>query len=491
MKSLHEVLEPVQKRLWFAAMIRGALRGFLVGIGIALAIAMIRMMAVPTMHWAIPAGVAIGGGAIGLLAGMFQWRDKQSAAQWVDEHYAMKDRSITSLQFTSLAKIDPVQQLQIAEAHDQLQRVNPADCVPLEASRSQLSWASGLSAATIAALLIGNWMMPTVEASAVLPLAQSQSMQLRETMMPELKELAKEQDDPKLEELVKELQEKLEEMDNESLDEADLLANLSEMEQSLAEAREALQLDMTDAMMKSLAAALKPSDMMKQAADAIEAEQYDEASEKLEAIDPSKIGDKERRAVADNLKKMLSKLQPGQKGELSESISELVEGLESKNESECKKCLSKLASSCKKQGDCKKIGECMSCQLNRLSQCKSQCRGQCPSNSVAKSDSSSQSAGMGVSGQPLGDQATKIDSLRQEAQLSGVQGDGPSETEIMQAPEGEQQAIRQYTEKYNKFKREAESVLDSEPLPMGHRETVRAYFEAIRPSSEVLSEIAE
>jgi rubrerythrin len=58
-------------------------------------------------------------------------------------------------------------------------------------------------------------------------------------------------------------------------------------------------------------------------------------------------------------------------------------------------------------------------------------------------------------------------------------------------PEGEQQAIRQYTAMYNKFKREAEAVLDSLPLPMGHRETVRAYFEAIRPSSEMLSEQAE
>jgi hypothetical protein len=29
-----------------------------------------------------------------------------------------------------------------------------------------------------------------------------------------------------------------------------------------------------------------------------------------------------------------------------------------------------------------------------------------------------------------------------------------------------------------------EEVLDSEPLPLGHRETVRTYFESIRPTSE-------
>ena len=54
----------------------------------------------------------------------------------------------------------------------------------------------------------------------------------------------------------------------------------------------------------------------------------------------------------------------------------------------------------------------------------------------------------------------------------------------MQAPEGEQDAIRQYAAKYDKFRREAEAVLSSEPLPMGHRETVRTYFQAIRPGND-------
>jgi hypothetical protein len=204
----------------------------------------------------------------------------------------------------------------------------------------------------------------------------------------------------------------------------------------------------------------------------------------MEAVDPSKLGDKQRRAVADNLKKMVAKLQPGQQGQLSDSITQLAEGLDSKNLSQCKACLSKLAAACKKQGQCKKIGQCMSCQLNRLAQCKCQCRSQCMSNNVAKSDSPSQSAGMGVSGKPLGDKSTEIQSTRQQEQLTGTQGEGPSETEILQAPEGQQQAARQYAARYNKFRREAEAVLNSEPLPMSHRETVRTYFEAIRPSYE-------
>ncbi|WP_068265013.1 hypothetical protein [Rubripirellula obstinata] len=58
-----------------------------------------------------------------------------------------------------------------------------------------------------------------------------------------------------------------------------------------------------------------------------------------------------------------------------------------------------------------------------------------------------------------------------------------SESEVLQALEGEQQAVRGYSKKYDDFKRQAEAVLESEPLPIGHRETVRRYFEAIRPDN--------
>ena len=488
---LHEILRPVQRRLWLASMIRGVSTGLLIGAILALWVAIARTAFLPSMHWAWPLSIVVAGGVVGWVTGMLGRFNEQSAARLIDQHYGLKDRSITSLQFDRERKIhsDPVRELQLAEADQQLHRVNPVECVPITAPR-HARWIAGLVIATTLLLIIGNRNVPTLEAKPILPLAQQQSVDLRETMLEDLEEMAEEQEDPELEALIEELSEKLDEMESDALDEADLLATLSEMEQSLAEARESLKLEMTDTMLKALAAAMKPSDAMNQAAKALEAEQYDEASEQLEAVDPSQMGDKQRRAVADNLKKMLSKLKPAQQGQLSNSISELAEGLDSKNMSQCKKCLSKLASECKQQGQRKKIGNCMSCQLNRLSQCKSECRGQCQSDSVAKSDSPSQKAGRGASGQPLGDQATKIDSVRNEEMLTGQQSEGPSETEILQAPEGEQNAVRQYQAKYNKFKREAEAVLNAEPLPMGHRETVRKYFEAIRPNNETEAEMA-
>jgi len=485
---IHEMLSSIRRRLWFASMIRGATFGLLLGLGGALVFAIVRIAAFPTMAWLWTPAIALTGVLAGVLFGATRRRSAESAARLVDARCGLKDGSITALQFLSESEADDLRKIQIDTTEQQLAQIDPVSCVPLEASSTHLRWAGALSSMTVLALLIGTWSAPTVEATTVLPLAQDQANELRETVLDDLEELADEQHDPEIEQLIEELEEKIQELDSETLDEADLLATLSEMEQSLAEARDALQLDMTDSLLKSLAEAIKPSDVMKEAAQAIDSEKYDAAGEQLASMDPSKMGDKQRRAVADNLKKMVAKLKPGQQGELSNTISQLAEGLESKKQGQCKKCLSKLASACKKQGQCKKIGQCMSCQLNRLAQCKSQCRGQCEGDKVARTNSPSQKAGRGASGNPFGDDATKLNSVRNEQQLDGIQGEGPSETELLEAPEGNQRVARQFAAKYNKFQREAEAVLNSEPLPMGHRETVRTYFEAIRPDSESLIE---
>ncbi|QDV83493.1 hypothetical protein [Stieleria magnilauensis] len=493
---IESLTHSVRKRLWLASVTQGVTSGLLIGTAAALVFALTRAILAPATHWGWALAISLLGGLIGLLIGATRIRSAQAAARLIDEHFDLKDRSITTLEFLSAAgetsdTHSTAKRLQIEEANTHLHRVDATQCVSIQPWNQPLRWAAGLAAVMFVVLALTSGGLNEVDANPVLALATEQSMALRETMLPELEELAKEHEDPEIEKLLEELREKVDEMESESIDENDLMASLSEMEQALAEAREAMQLEMTDATMQALAAAIKPSDQLQQAAKALESEDYEKASEELESVDPSKIGDKQRRAVADNLKKMVAKLSQGKNGQLSESISQLAEGLSNKNMKECKACLSKLASECKKQGQCKKIGQCMSCQLNRLSECKGQCRGQCQSNIAKKSNSPSTKAGIASSGQPLGDKATNLNSTRNEEQLTGVQGEGPSETEITQAPEGEQDAVRAYAGKYNDFRRQAEAVLDSEPLPMGVRETVRTYFEAIRPSSEEAAATAE
>ena len=54
---------------------------------------------------------------------------------------------------------------------------------------------------------------------------------------------------------------------------------------------------------------------------------------------------------------------------------------------------------------------------------------------------------------------------------------------ITHSPEGRQTAARSYREAYQKYRKMSEAVLDSEPIPLGHRQTIRRYFELIRPQN--------
>jgi hypothetical protein len=170
--------------------------------------------------------------------------------------------------------------------------------------------------------------------------------------------------------------------------------------------------------------------------------------------------------------------------QLGEATGELSEGLESENESQCKGGACKLAGVCKKQGLRRAIGQCLGCQLSLLAECKSNCQGNCAKNGgmgANKSDSPKLSWGLGASGKPLGEESTTLSSTLNRQEINGQHGDGPSEREITHSPEGRQEATRDYREKYAEYKRMSEAVLESEPLPLGHRQTIRRYFESIRP----------
>ena len=486
-KQIQDVLGSVSHQIRRGNTIHGATVGLAVGCAAAAVIAFIHLM-LPSVSFlwplvALTAG-AVGGAMIGFLTPV----PLAAAAHRVDEYYVLKDRAITALQF-SAQHGDPVRSMQVVDAAKHLRQVRPDDCVPIQPHRPSLASAAVFACLALALVLFAKFNSGDALASAPMPLAVDQASLLRETMLPEIEELV--QETPELEELDElndKLEELVEELEEEGIDEHDLMATLSEMELAIAVAHEAMKLEMAEAQLQSLAEAMKPSEAMQHAAAAMEEGEYDKASEKLEAIDPSKIGDKERRAVADNLKKFLAKLSPGQQGQLSDAAQILQAGLQEKNDSKCKDGMCKLASLCKKQGNCKKAGQCMACQLNRLAQCKSQCRGACNGGKCAAQTSSpSQKWGKGSSGNPKGD-ATDLASARQQEKLDSQFGEGPSVSEILQAPEGEQSAARQYASKYQKFRTQAEAVLDSEPLPIGHRVTVREYFESIRPNNDQASE---
>jgi hypothetical protein len=131
----------------------------------------------------------------------------------------------------------------------------------------------------------------------------------------------------------------------------------------------------------------------------------------------------------------------------------------------------------------KSIGQGLGVQLARLAESKGNST---KNGGLARNKQSrpSNSWGRGTASNPLfGDDATQIDSTRRQEQITGVAGKGPSEREVTHSPEGRETATRQAREVYNQYRKQAEDVLRSETLPLGHRQTIRQYFEAIRPEN--------
>jgi hypothetical protein len=127
--------------------------------------------------------------------------------------------------------------------------------------------------------------------------------------------------------------------------------------------------------------------------------------------------------------------------------------------------------------------------LTRSSLSLSECKGNCDKNNTAKirlrkkSDTPTSNWGMAISGNTDGDK-TKLDAARKREQIEGQMGEGDSETETTHMPEGRQTAARTYREQYQKYRRMTEAALNSEPIPLGHRQTIRRYFALIRPQGD-------
>jgi hypothetical protein len=90
---------------------------------------------------------------------------------------------------------------------------------------------------------------------------------------------------------------------------------------------------------------------------------------------------------------------------------------------------------------------------------------------------------MGTSGNVDGEK-TELGSARKQDVVKGQTGEGPSETETTHSPEGRQAASREYREAYQKYRKMTEAALNSEPIPLGHRQVIRRYFELIRPQGD-------
>jgi hypothetical protein len=483
-----ESLEPVRRRQLWLEIFRCSAIGLLVGALAAVVLAILRWQdgagAAPTALGAACLGCAP---LIGALIGVLRGRSIQLSAAAVDRCYGLKDRATTAIDFLRRGRPTPVHVLQVADAEQHLAAIDPRKVAPYRIPRVM---PYALAAAALALGLLLWPQSPRVHARPSEPLeAVLQAAIEAEESLEDLADTAKKENDPKLKDLVQKLNETIEEMKQPGVDTKEALAKLSEMQAAIAAQQAQFNVGLVDAQMQALGEAMASTQALEGAGQALEQGKYDMAAEQLEKAEP-KFDRKEAKTLKEKLAQAAKAMEDAGLSDLSTATTELSEAMEDADAAAgaCKK-LGNLARS---QGRRKKINDLLSLQCRNLGECK----GNCQKNSTAKlrlrqkSDKPKNTWGMATSGNTEGE-LTKLDSARQKEQVKGQMGEGASETETTHMPEGKQAAARAYREQYQKYRRMTEAALDTEPIPLGHRQTIRRYFELIRPQGEEADKAAE
>lgn len=158
---------------------------------------------------------------------------------------------------------------------------------------------------------------------------------------------------------------------------------------------------------------------------------------------------------------------------------------DSQCQSRCESCLSKCDSSLSNLSRClSKMGvkKRASSRLSKLCKACSQCQGglcKSQSNSLCQSpNAGGRNAGAG-SVESRRDPTDEALAAGSTERLSGIKGDGPSQTSIESADDGSGVSSRQATAKRREFRRSAESFVNREDIPASVRRGVKRYFESI------------
>ncbi|MCP4513447.1 MAG: hypothetical protein GY826_44405 [Fuerstiella sp.] len=185
---------------------------------------------------------------------------------------------------------------------------------------------------------------------------------------------------------------------------------------------------------------------------------------------------------------------------MSEQLSQLSEAVKNDDSKSTREVSQTLAKEIKRHSLAKKLRNMLSSKCDKLGACKKLCSADANSNGEGQGDgeglnlakgqsdktsnSPSKKAGAKSAGNTNGKQ-TQLESQRQMASLTGQMGEGgDSEFETTTSPEAQEQAQRRAREAFAKYQKMSEAVLESEPIPLGHRQTIRKYFELIRPDAD-------
>ncbi len=451
-----------------------------VGGAVSCAVGLARLAMPGSFSWTwIVAPVILGAGA-GVVYSFATKRSKRQAAFAIDQVCKLKDRTQTALQFIQAADVDPLRRLQVEDAERHAAAINPKQVVPIRRPRL---WALAISltAAAAALIFLSNPAKEVQASQQTNAVVEMQADRIDEELK-ELEQLLAEEKTPELEQVVEELKLLAEQLKQPDVDPKEALAKLSQAEATLQQIQKQLSDTQAAAELQEVGKALSLSEAMAAAGQALSKGELQKAAEQLEKLEMPELDRQTEKAITEKLANLNQGNQDGApKTKSQESAAQVSEGLSQGNRGKFSDGMKGLASEARKQGNRKKLSDLLRKQCQCLSECKSQCEGECR-NQAESIKKGGTKAGTAASGNQPGEKTSKFNA-KPKMDIKGQESNsGESEVETETGNEQQQEAVRAYREKAGQYEALNESVLELESIPLGHRQTIRKYFQMIRPS---------
>lgn len=509
MPTIEQVLRAVQRRIQYARMLRGAVWGALLGLPPALSVVYAQRssgIAAVLLGVVIIAAFAL----VAALIAVARPVSLTECARRIDRFYKMKDRTLSALQYCSARceySQQPLHRLLVQETQLQLRKVVPGECIT-----TSVSWYSKgtLALGGILICLIpatDSWRQAVAD-SATVATTDDLAAQLRSRMLPTLAALADRDDNPAVRKLMAQFEETLTLLQRPNQELADRLETLSRLEQAIEQAgEETLDRQHTETW-QQLATAMNDIDALRETMTAIQRQNYAEVAEALEQVDFDRLSQRQKNSLAERLDELdpnattdakptdpaASDL-PGQPADplpsrrtqedlqdrLNDATRDLADALRQNDSPTASSAAREMAEAARQLADDQQMQQHLMSQLENIARAKSQTRGQQPGDSDNLSDSPSDSWGDGTAGDPDQGPESRLAVDGQELQLDSHVGDVTGQMTRMDDLPQSQRGERPLMSVAVEFEKQLEAALQDENLPRAHRQSLRNYFQQIRP----------
>ncbi len=492
MHPIEKTIRHFQHRHRLQSIWTGLSTGLLVGGMLGTLLSVLRLaLHIPSL-W-IGTIVAVCGPPIaGLIWGILRAPSVLETARRVDRIAQLKDRLQSAMQFLHLKSRSGAQQLAIEDAEQKLGGLRAEDVAPITVPRT---WPSALISAVLAMALMILAVAPASSGAtpAANPAVQAQADELQKSL-DELKEVQSQSVDPEFDQMLQEMNRQVSLLRDEPLNPREAMATLSEMDAMLRDMQKQLKAASTEASLKEVGEALELAEATSQAGEAMKQGDLKKAADELRKADLPQLDRKTQTAMSEKL----DKSQKTAKKSVSEAVRKMAEGMKSKDEKSFSEGKSELADEASREAMRQDLRKQLQKQSQKLAESKGALESamQVPSSNSKDGNTpapgnAGKKAGKGTQGNQKGP-ATESTKGSKELKLKGQDSlAGESDKENEQTTGDESEAMREYRQNPQKYEALSESAIESESIPLGHRQTIRRYFELLRPSASKQEEAAQ